>query len=93
MGKAKGLSLKMVRRNCLDCSGGGAKHVTWCPCDGLHSTRCEFWPFRFGQGVEKVRRRYGPQLATPELMPDTAANLDGLPAFPPKVRSEGAVAG
>ena len=93
MGKAKGLSLKMVRRNCLDCSGGVVKYVTWCPCDGLHSTRCEFWPFRFGQGVEKVRRRYGPQLATPELMPEANVKMDDLPAYPSKARSEVAVAG
>jgi hypothetical protein len=58
-----------------------------------HVTRCEFWPLRFGQGVEKVRRRYGPQLVTPKLMPDATVNLDDLPAFPPKVPREAAAAG
>jgi len=68
------------------------KYVTWCSCDGLHSTRCEFWWFRFGQGVEKVRRRHGPQLITPEMMPDANLNLDDLPAYPSKARSEAGVA-
>ena len=83
---SKGPGLAAIRRNCLDCSGGIIKHVTWCPCDGLHSTRCEFWSFRFGATPDKVRRRYGPQLVTPALMPDADVDLDGLPAHPPRVQ-------
>jgi len=61
------LSVKHVRRNCLECSGGSAKYVTWCPCDGLHSTRCEFWPFRFGSQPATFRAKYGDRLLAPEL--------------------------
>ena len=73
------LSVKHVRRNCLECSGGLAKCVTWCTCDGLHSIRCEFWPFRFGVQPATFRARYGDRLLTPEKMPPANVNLDELP--------------
>jgi hypothetical protein len=85
MVRGKGLSLKAVRRNCLECSGGTVKYVTWCACDGVHSTRCEFWPFRFGTGPDTVRRRFGPRLVTPEMMPDANTNLDELPAYSARI--------
>ncbi len=74
------LSLKHVRRNCLRCSGEGMKHVTWCPCDGLHSTRCEFWPFRFGIQPATFRARYGDRLLDPKKMPPADVDLDKLPS-------------
>jgi len=73
------LSLKQVRANCLECSGGNAKYVTWCPCDGLHSTRCRMWPYRFGKTPKAFMANHGPRLLTPELMPSAAVNLDDLP--------------
>ncbi len=78
--KYQNLSVKHVRRNCLNCCGGNAKYVTWCTCDGLHSTRCGFWPFRFGQQPATFRVKYGDRLVTPELMPPAHVNLDLLPA-------------
>ncbi|MFC1597209.1 hypothetical protein ACFL5Q_04620 [Planctomycetota bacterium] len=75
-----GLSLKHVRRNCLECSGGSARYVTWCSADGLHSTRCEFWPFRFGSQPATFRQRFGGRLLTAESMPPAGINLDELPA-------------
>jgi hypothetical protein len=73
---------KAIRRNCLECSGGNAKYVTWCPNDGLHSTRCEFWLFRFGIRPETAAQRYGAELVTPELMPIADVDLDSLPSSP-----------
>jgi hypothetical protein len=74
-----GLSLKHVRKNCLECSGGSARYVTWCPADGLHSTRCQFWPFRFGSQPATFRQHLGDRLLTPEAMPPAGINLDRLP--------------
>ncbi|MCL4193980.1 MAG: hypothetical protein KJZ87_19740 [Thermoguttaceae bacterium] len=74
--------LKAIRQNCMECAGGVAKYITWCPCDGLHSTRCEFWPYRFGRRPSNAAQKYGRQLLTPELMPDASVCLDNLPAFP-----------
>jgi len=73
------LSVKTVRKACLDCSGDSAKYVIWCPCDGLHSTRCDFWPFRLGMKPATVRSRYGDRLVTPEKMPPPDVELDRLP--------------
>ncbi|NQT14669.1 MAG: hypothetical protein HQ582_18070 [Planctomycetes bacterium] len=71
--------MKLVRRNCLECSGGSPKCVMWCTCDGLHSTRCEFWPFRLGVRPATVRAKYGDRLLTPEKMPSADVDLDELP--------------
>jgi hypothetical protein len=73
------LSLRHVRRHCLECSGDNRKCAIWCPCDGLHSTRCELWPFRFGVQPDTFRQRYGDRLLTPENMPPATVNLDDLP--------------
>ncbi len=75
----RSLSVRNVRRNCLECSGDSPKYVIWCPCDGVNSTRCEFWPFRFGIQPATFRQRYGDRLLAPELMPAHAVDLDALP--------------
>jgi hypothetical protein len=71
--------LKAIRQHCLDCSET-VKYVTWCPCDGAHASRCHLWPFRFGSRPATFKRRHGPELLTPELMPGASVNLDDLPA-------------
>jgi len=76
---SENLSIKHVRRNCIECSDGSAKYVTWCPCDGKHSTRCEYWLFRFGVQPGTFRKQYGPRLLDPEMMPPADINLDLLP--------------
>lgn len=75
----KTVNLKHVRRNCLACSGGSAKYVTWCTCDGVHSTKCEFWPFRFGIQPATFQARYGDRLLDPRKMPPADLDLDLLP--------------
>ncbi len=80
MSKIKTLRpLKAVRAHCLDCAGGRPKHVLWCPNDGVHSTRCELWPYRLGVRPETIRQEHGPALVIPELMPPANVNLDALP--------------
>jgi len=76
------VSDRAVRRNCWECCGGDRKAVTWCSCDGLHSTNCEFWNHRFGMGPERAARTYGRHVVTPELMPEANHPLDDLPANP-----------
>lgn len=71
--------LKAIRRNCLDCSGGSSKYVMWCPCDGVHSTWCHLWPFRFGLRLGTAQQRYGAGLVMPEMMPGANVTLDDLP--------------
>ncbi len=72
--------LPAIRESCVECSGGSRKAVLWCSCDGLHSTRCQLWPFRFGMRPDTFRAKYGGALLTPEAMPDANVNLDHLPA-------------
>lgn len=74
------VSVKTVRRNCLECSGGSARYVLWCPCNGYTSTDCVFWPSRFGIRPETFVNRHGPYLLTPEIMPDSSVDLEELPA-------------
>ncbi len=71
--------LRAIRAVCLDCTAGDRKFIVWCTCDGVHSTRCEQWPYRFGFRPETVRQRYGPALVTPDLMPNANVNLHDLP--------------
>lgn len=50
--------LQAIRRHCIICSGESQKAVRYCPCDGIHSSRCELWSYRFGkrpQGVSDQR--------------------------------------
>jgi len=68
--------LKAIRKNCLDCSGGSAKSVAYCPCDGVHSTRCHLWPYRFGFRPENVDP---PKFVKPGTLPCPNVNLDDLP--------------
>jgi hypothetical protein len=79
--KSETLSLKTVRRNCLECSGGSARHVLWCSCDGHNSTNCEFWAFRFGKRPATLIDKHGPYLLTPEIMPHADVDLEGLPSM------------
>ena len=74
MTKSPGLSLLVVRRHCMDCSGDSLKTVLWCP---VHD--CNLWKFRLGIKPSTVRAKYGPGLVTPIMMPDPNVNLDDLP--------------
>ena len=56
------MSLKDVRANCLECSGDSRPAVIWCTSDGVHSTQCRMWPYRFGIGPSAFRRKHGPRL-------------------------------
>ena len=81
MAHDENVTAKTIRENCLECSGGDARYVTWCPCDGLHSTACRFWKARFGMRPASFRAKYGDRLLTPELMPPANVELELLPAF------------
>jgi len=73
--------IKAIRQYCIDCSET-AKMVAWCPCNGVNSTWCPLWPFRFGLRPETAARKYGRHVITPEMMPDADVNLENLPANP-----------
>jgi hypothetical protein len=75
-------SLKIARKQCVDCCAGSQKYIIWCSCDGCHSTWCYLWPFRFGQRPETFRQKHGPWLLMPECMPDPTVELDDLPSSP-----------
>jgi len=71
--------MKAIRVSCIDCCGGSPKSVTWCTLDGVHSTRCELWPYRFGCKPSSVKARYGPALVNPSMMPPANEEEDALP--------------
>lgn len=78
--RTEAVSMKAVRRNCLECSGDSVRHVTWCPCNGHTSTDCEFWASRFGVRPETFISKNGPFLLTPEIMPASSVNIEELPS-------------
>ncbi len=60
--------LLAIRKKCLDCCST-ANNVRWCTMDGLNSTRCELWPYRFGVRPEVAAAKYGRRLLIPAEMP------------------------
>ena len=60
--------LVAIRKHCLDCSSGSIKEVKHCPCDGVHSTRCFLWPFRFGKRPKTAAKKYGAEFLDPAAM-------------------------
>ena len=68
--------MKAIRANCLDCSES-KKAVAYCPCDGVHSTRCHLWPYRFGCRPETARVEYGEAMVNPHLMPGSEVRYWG----------------
>ena len=71
--------LKVIRQKCLDCSLS-FKMVAYCPANGVHSSRCSLWLYRFGMRPETAAEKYGRHVVTPRLMPDSSVCLDDLPA-------------
>ena len=64
--------MQAIRRHCLECCGGRSSVVKYCTCDGVNSTRCDLWPFRFGKRPATVAKKYGKQLLDPRQMPSAA---------------------
>jgi hypothetical protein len=79
--------LKAIRAICLACSGS-PKMVAFCPCDGVNSTRCELWPYRFGCRPETARSEFGDAMVTPSLMPGDEVEIESLPSNPREYRPE-----
>ena len=66
----KGLSpIRAIRKKCLDCCCGSAAAVRFCTCDGVNSTRCHLWPYRFGVRPETAARKCGKRFLDPAGMP------------------------
>ena len=51
--------LKAIRKHCLDCCCNSAKSVKFCTCDGINSSRCDLWPYRFGMRPATAKRKLG----------------------------------
>lgn len=60
--------LKAIRLKCLDCCGT-SDVVKFCTLDGVNSTRCSLWPFRFGKRPESVARGANARFLDPHRMP------------------------
>ena len=61
--------IKAIRLHCLDCCGGSSKVVQFCTCDGVNSTRCDLWPYRFGKRPATAAKKYGKRFLDPKQMP------------------------
>ena len=77
--------LRAIRLNCLDCCNGSSSVVKYCTNDGVNSTRCPVWPFRFGKRPKTAAQKYGDWLLDPRQMPSAAvtqeeAEKQGCPA-------------
>jgi len=68
--------LKAIRKYCLDCCDGSHKAVKYCTCDGINSTRCILWPYRFGLRPVTAAKRHGPELLNSRLMPPADVMLE-----------------
>jgi len=75
--------VRAIRQHCVECSGGSSKAVAYCSCDGVHSTWCPLWPYRFGRRPETAAKRYGERFLNPKLMPGAGVNLEDLPPVSP----------
>ena len=73
--------LKAIRAACMECAGT-AKAVAYCTCDGLNSTQCHLWPYRFGMRPETTRGEFGEAMVTPAMMPGPDVELESLPRDP-----------
>jgi len=71
--------VKAIRQKCRDCCGDNVKLVAYCACDGLNSTRCALWPYRFGKRPAAAARKFGAAMLDPRQMPDPNEHLDSLP--------------
>ena len=60
--------LAAIRANCLSC-GGTSNIVKFCTCDGVNSTRCDLWPYRFGKRPATILKSADAWLLDPEKMP------------------------
>lgn len=67
---------KAIRQRCLDCHGGSRKGVKFCPADGVNSSWCPLWPYRFGINPETAAARYGEAFVTPGALPDSNVELE-----------------
>jgi hypothetical protein len=68
--------LGAIRRKCLDCCCGSFKAVKFCTLDGLNSTCCPLWPFRFGRRPATIAKGPLARLLDPAAMPDAATALE-----------------
>ncbi len=48
--------VKAIQQHCLQCCCEHAHEVSLCPADGVHSTFCVLWPFRFGKNPFRQKR-------------------------------------
>jgi hypothetical protein len=69
-------ALHAIRRKCADCTCSSRKNIKYCPCDGLHSTACPLWPFRFGRRPATIRRGPLARFLDPGRMPGADAPLE-----------------
>ena len=76
--------IRAIREHCVECSGGSQKAVKFCSCDGVHSSWCPLWPYRFGVRPETAGQRHGREFVTPTLMPEANLSLEELPSGPPE---------
>lgn len=49
--------LKSIRLKCLDCMCGSTSEVKLCTGDGIQSTFCALYPFRFGRRPAGTKKR------------------------------------
>lgn len=49
--------LKQIRKQCLECLGGGVKSIRFC-----HYTDCPLWYLRFGKFPKTVIREHGKKI-------------------------------
>ena len=68
--------LAAIRAKCLDCCCGSFKSVKFCTLDGLNSTRCALWPYRFGRRPATVRKGPLARFLDPASMPDAQTPLE-----------------
>lgn len=60
--------LEAIRAHCLQCCESRLI-VKFCTCDGLNSTKCPLWPFRFGKRPSTMKKGPDAYLLDPKKMP------------------------
>jgi len=74
--RAEPTPLRAIRAKCLDCCCGSVKAVRFCTLDGLNSTACALWPYRFGRRPATIRKGPLARLLDPASIPEASVLLE-----------------
>jgi len=68
--------VRAIRAKCLDCCCGSSKSVKFCTADGINSSKCSLWPYRFGMRPATAARKLGRKFLKAGELPPSDVPLE-----------------